>query len=105
MCHRWFAIQSESQLVLSSLSGNPDLVILLPEHLPVTMFDEVSELKLPPKKATYYRPNSKTFPAIDAFIATPEGDCYGLQYPLNKKHGVKANALEKFVGALPSLCS
>ncbi|KAF1780644.1 hypothetical protein GQ600_1280 [Phytophthora cactorum] len=48
------------------------------------------------QKCTYYRPTSKTFGALDAFVILGN-DCIGLQMTLNQNHGIKAAPLNTFL--------
>jgi len=93
LCHRWFSLHKQRTLQLRPLSSGGIWDIFWGE-MPTERFSSLDEIK-PPKKWTY-RPTSKTFGAVDAFVILGN-DCIGLQMTLNQNHGIKVAPLNTFL--------
>ncbi|KAL4172628.1 hypothetical protein KRP22_007792 [Phytophthora ramorum] len=59
--------------------------------MPTERFSSLDDIKAPQKRA-YYRPTSKTFGALGAFVMLGTY-CIGLQMTLNPNHGIKVAPL------------
>ncbi|KAE8893764.1 hypothetical protein PF003_g22296 [Phytophthora fragariae] len=70
--------------------------VTIPEEMQTVLFAALDKLKLT-KSWTYYRPTSKTFEALDAFIWDGQSKCYGLKMTLNADHGIEAAPLNNFL--------
>ncbi|KAG2805569.1 hypothetical protein PC113_g24220, partial [Phytophthora cactorum] len=96
LCHKWFSVHMQRTLHFRSLCSTTLDDVTIPKEMETVRFASLDKLKLA-KSWTYYRPTSKTFGVLDAFIWDGHSKCYGLQMTLNADHGIKAAPLNKFL--------
>ncbi|EGZ27014.1 hypothetical protein PHYSODRAFT_553734 [Phytophthora sojae] len=96
LCHKWLSLQKERTLHFRSLCSTTMGDLTIPKEMQTVRFAVLDKVKLA-KSWTYYRPTSKTFGALDAFIWDGSSKCYGLQMTLNENHGINAAPLNKFL--------
>ncbi|POM72878.1 Crinkler (CRN) family protein, partial [Phytophthora palmivora] len=95
LCHKWFSLPQQKELHFRSLCSTTLDDLTIPQEMQTVRFTTLDKLQLA-QGWTYYRPTSKTFGALDAFISDGN-ECYGLQMTLNKDHGIKAAPMNKFL--------
>ncbi|KUF84719.1 Crinkler (CRN) family protein [Phytophthora nicotianae] len=96
LCHKWFSVHMQRTLHFRSLCSATLDDVTIPKEMEMVRFAALDKLKLA-ESWTYYRPTSKSFGALDAFIWDGQSKCYGLQMTLNADHGIKAAPLNKFL--------
>ncbi|KAE8970419.1 hypothetical protein PF007_g5952 [Phytophthora fragariae] len=96
LCHKWFSLHKQRTLHFRSLCLTTLEDVTIPEEMQTVLFAALDKLKLT-KSWTYYRPTSKTFEALDAFIWDGQSKCYGLKMTLNADHGIEAAPLNNFL--------
>ncbi|KAF4137423.1 hypothetical protein GN958_ATG13397 [Phytophthora infestans] len=96
LCHKWFRVHMQRALHFRSLCSATLDAVTIPKEMETVRFAALDKLKLA-KSWTYYRPTSKSFGALDAFIWDGHSKCYGLQMTLNAAHGIKAAPLNKLL--------
>ncbi|KAI9990454.1 hypothetical protein PInf_021442 [Phytophthora infestans] len=96
LCHKWFRVHMQRTLHFRSLCSATLDAVTIPKEMETVRFAALDKLKLA-KSWTYYRPTSKSFGALDAFIWDGHSKCYGLQMTLNAAHGIKAAPLNKLL--------
>ncbi|POM67835.1 Crinkler (CRN) family protein, partial [Phytophthora palmivora] len=84
LCHKWFSLPQQKELHFRSLCSTTLDDLTIPQEMQTVRFTALDKLQLA-QGWTYYRPTSKTFGALDAFIS--DGNkCYGLQMTDNAAH-------------------
>ncbi|ETM52769.1 hypothetical protein L914_03657 [Phytophthora nicotianae] len=83
LCHKWFSLPKQHNLVLCPL------------ELKTVRFFRLTDIKAV-ENGVYYRPKSKTFGALDAFVFV-DNACYDLQMTRNRDHGAPLNACIKWL--------
>ncbi|GMF27500.1 unnamed protein product [Phytophthora lilii] len=98
LSHKQFSLHMVRTLQLRSLGPTavPVERLTIPDNMETVRFAAFDQLKLA-RNWTYYRPTSRTFGALDAFIWDGNSACYGLQMTVNADHGIKAAPLNKFL--------
>lgn len=98
LCHRWFNLLKQGCVQLRSLCSKKRVKLIISENMPIVRFSTLDEICALPRCLTYYRPTSRTFGALNAFILDGKNTrCYGLQMTLNLDHGIKAAPLSSFL--------
>ncbi|KAG2764321.1 hypothetical protein PC129_g21485 [Phytophthora cactorum] len=96
LCHKWFSLPKQHKLVLRPLGdGQASVDVSIPRELKTVRFSRLADIKAV-ESEVYYRPTSKTFGALDAFVFVGNA-CYGLQMTLNRDHGIKGAPLSAFI--------
>ncbi|KAG1697169.1 hypothetical protein DVH05_017554 [Phytophthora capsici] len=96
LCHKWFSLPKQHKLVLHPLGdGHASVDVSLPRELKTVRFSALAEIETV-ESGVYYRPTSKTFGALDAFVFVGNA-CYGLQMTRNRDHGIKGAPLNVFL--------